>query len=61
MKIIKKILITIFAIYLFLNIFLFFNQKNMLYFPDKTDFSNCENFNKNQKKYYKNTNFYEVS
>ena len=61
MKIIKKILIIIFVVYLFLNIFLFFNQKNMLYFPDKTDFLECDNFNKNQKKYYKNTKFYEVS
>ena len=71
MKKIKKILIIILIIYLLANIFLFFNQKNMLYFPNKTDFLNCDNFTKKQKKFYTNykkepflyhdVRFYEVS
>jgi hypothetical protein len=61
MKIIKIIIIIILGIYLFVNIFLFFNQKDMLYFPDKTDFFECKNFIKKEKKSFNKTNFYEVS
>ena len=61
MKVFKKILIIIITVYLFLNIFLFFNQKNMLYFPDKTDFLECDNFTEKEKINYSETNFYEVS
>ncbi len=61
MKGIKKIVIIIIWIYLFVNVFLFFSQKNMLYFPDKTSFLNCNNFTKEEKKSYKKTNFYEVT
>jgi esterase/lipase len=56
----KKILIIIWIIYIFINIFLFFNQKNMLYFPNKVDFYNCDNFKENEKKEYKSTKFYEI-
>ena len=67
MKILKKIIILILGIYLFLNLFLFFNQKQMLYFPDKTNFFDCDNFTKNQKKmalfkqYNIDTKFYQVN
>jgi len=58
----KKIfIITIFivlALYLLINLLLFIFQKDLLYFPNKIDFSKCENFK--NKKVYKNTRFYEV-
>ena len=60
MKNIKKLLLIILGIYLFLNIFLFFIQKKLLYFPDKTDFFECNNFKKEQKKTFNKTRFYEV-
>jgi len=55
MKILKKITILILSIYLFLNIFLFFNQKDMLYFPNKTNFYSCNNFIKEEKKDFQDT------
>ncbi len=48
----KKILYflsRIILLYLIILIFLFFNQKNMLYFPDKTDFNKCVFFNEEEK------------
>ena len=33
----------------------------MLYFPDKTDFLECDNFTEKEKINYSETNFYEVS
>ena len=68
MKILKKVVIIILGIYFLMIIYLFFNQKSMLYFPDKTDFLNCKNFSEEEKKSYENnlkmnynkTNFYEI-
>jgi hypothetical protein len=60
MRKIKKFLFIILFIYLLANIYLFLNQKNMLYFPNKTDFYSCDNFIEEQKKEFNNTRFYEV-
>ena len=59
-KIIKYTFIALVSIYLLINIFLFFLQKDLLYFPDKTNFYSCKNFSQDEMKTYKNTRFYGV-
>ena len=59
---IKFLFIILWAFYLFLNIMLYFNQKEMLYLPDNSkDFFDCQNFTEKEIKQYKSTRFYEVS
>lgn len=54
-----RILIIIYSIVL---VFLYFNQKNMIYYPDyprSSNFYECPFYEKSEKKDYKNTRFYE--
>ena len=44
LHVIKNTSIIIFSLYLFFNIMLYFNQKEMLYLPDNKDFFECKNF-----------------
>lgn len=53
------ILIALAIFYLSILIYLYINQKSLVYFPDKTDFYNCDNFLEEEKKQYLWTRFYE--
>lgn len=57
-----KILRIIVISYFTMLIFLYFNQKNMLYYPDypkSISFSECSNFEKDEQNEFKWTRFYE--
>ncbi len=51
-------LLLFFIFYLIFGVFLFFNQKNMLYFPDNQDFNNCPGFLDYEKINHNGTRFY---
>lgn len=53
-----KTLASLIIIYLLLGLLLFFNQKSLLYYPDKQNFDNCSGFSDYQKIYYNGTRFY---
>lgn len=59
MKNLKIILFVLLFIYISANVYLYTSQKAMIYFPDKTDFYSCDNFEKSESKDYKGTRFYE--
>ena len=45
-------------IYCLFGLFLFLNQKSMLYYPDNQDFANCDRFDDYQKINFQGTRFY---
>lgn len=53
-KTLIRLLLYIFVFYLLINIFLYINQKNILYLPDNKDFFDCSSFSDEEKKYYQN-------
>ncbi len=59
-KILIRVIKSIFISYLIVSVFLFFFQKNMLYFPSSKDFYSCEHFSDSQKAVYKWTRFYKL-
>ncbi len=57
-----KIIRVVFLSYFAILIFLYFNQKNMIYYPNhpkEKNFFDCPYYKQNEKKIYKNTRFYE--
>lgn len=57
-KIIINILIAFIITYFLFGLFLFFNQKSMIYYPDNQDFENCAGFKDYKKINYNGTRFY---
>ena len=47
-----------FAVYLLLGLFLFLNQKSILYYPNNQDFNQCSGFNNYEKINFNGTRFY---
>jgi uncharacterized protein len=57
-KLFFKILIGIAVIYLLLGLYLYFNQNNIIYYPDNQNFDTCSGFSDYQKINYNGTRFY---
>ncbi len=57
-RLFKKILFTLIFFYIFLGLFIFFQQRNLIYYPDNQDFYNCPYFIDYEKLNYNNTRFY---
>lgn len=57
--IVRYLIIYPIVLYFSFLVFLFFAQKSLVYLPDNTPFRNCINFEEDEKKSYKETNFYE--
>jgi len=53
-----RILVIVLVIYVLFGIYLFLNQKSMIYFPDKQDFESCSGFSDYQKINHSRTRFY---
>ncbi len=53
-----KIIVILSSVYLVVIIFMFFNQKNYLYFPDSQNFFDCPQFSGSQKITFQGTRFY---
>ncbi len=61
MKLNKKALklpIALFLIYIIFGLFLYINQKSMIYYPDDQDFEACQAFSDYEKKTFGGTRFY---
>lgn len=58
-KYVKHFVIAPITIYILFSAYLFLIQKSLVYFPDNTEFSTCDLFEKEEHKTYKNTKFYE--
>ena len=56
---ILRLFVMLLLIYIWFAIFLYLSQKSMLYFPENKDFYDCNLFDKNEQKEYKQTRFYE--
>ena len=54
----KLILITVAIVYVGSGLFLFFAQKNLMYYPDRTDFDTCEAFKDAEKIHSNGTRMY---
>jgi len=54
----KRIIVILLAIYAGFGLFLYFNQRAMLYYPDNQDFEDCPGFVDYQKLNHKGTRFY---
>ena len=54
-----RLLEMLLLIYIGFAVFLYLSQKSMLYFPESKDFYNCNLFEKDEQKEYKQTRFYE--
>lgn len=53
-----KIIAILLSVYLAVIIFMFFNQKSYLYFPDRQNFFDCPQFSESQKIIFQGTRFY---
>ncbi|MBT7088384.1 alpha/beta hydrolase, partial [bacterium] len=53
-----NILVGVILVYLIFGLFLFFNQKSILYYPNNQDFENCDGFDDYEKINFKGTRFY---
>ena len=56
--ILKKLILYITLVYLGLGLVLFFNQRNLIFFPDSTDFKSCVAFENTEKITKDGTRFY---
>lgn len=57
-KVIINISIAFAIVYILFGLFLFFNQKSMLYYPNNQDFNQCGGFNDYEKINHNGTRFY---
>jgi uncharacterized protein len=53
-----NLIIGLLIIYVLFGIYLFLDQKSMIYFPDNRDFEKCSGFNDYEKRNYEGTRFY---